>query len=106
MEAAQAAAVSHEAMVNAQAALLKESEARLSTMIGDQIKQALEYALFAPTGDGRQKKFIDITRIPRICDDIQSIKDTLWWQSRIAYVVGTVTLALICALIATIRIHL
>jgi len=105
-EAAQAAAVSHEAMVNAQAALLKESESRLAVMVGEQIKASIERAFFVPDEDGRQKRFIDITRIPRICDDIRSIKDTLWWQSRIASVVGAIVLALICAVITAFRIHI
>ena len=104
-EAAQAAAVSHEAMVNAQAALLKESEVRLSAMLGEQIKETIEQAFFVPEEPGRQKRFIDITRIPRICDDVRDIKNTLWWQSRIAGVIGFVVLTLIAALIATIRIH-
>jgi methyl coenzyme M reductase alpha subunit len=106
-EAAQAAAVSHEAMVNAQAALLKESEARISILVGDKIRDAIEHAFFVPTVPGKQKKFIDITQIPRICDDIAAIKNTLWWQSRIAGVVGMIILTLLAAFISALQgVHL
>ena|ERR1700683_163670 len=104
-ESANASAIAHEALVNAQAALLKESESRLGAIMSNQIRSAINDAFYV-SEDGRQKKFIDITRIPVICRDIADIKNTLWWTSRIASVVGMVVLALICALIATIRIHL
>jgi hypothetical protein len=105
-EAAQAAAVSHEAMVKAQAALLKESEVRIGSLMREQIKTAFNDVFFVPDGEGRQKKYIDITRIPRLCDDVRDIKTTLWWMSRIASVVGFVILTLIAALIAALRIHI
>ena len=105
-ESANASAIAHEALVGAQTALLRESESRIASMMGVQLKNAFNDAFYVADGDGRQKKYIDITRIPRICEDISIIKNTLWWTSRIASVVGMVSLALICALIATIRIHL
>lgn|ERR1700722_19046572 len=105
-EASNAAAIAHEAMVNAQAALLKESEVRLSAMVGEQIKDSIAQAFFVPEEPGRQRRFIDITRIPRICDDVRDIKNTLWWISRISGVIGFVVLTLIAALIATLRIHI
>lgn len=106
-ESANASAIAHEALVNAQAALLRESESRISQVVGKQIRDAIDCAFFVPSEPGKQKKFIDITQIPRICDDITSIKNTLWWQSRIASVVGMIVLTLLAAFISTFQgIHL
>ena len=57
--------------------------------------------------DGKETdKAILIQRIPFICNDIRSIKDTLWWISRISSVIGAVILALLTAVISNGNLHL
>ena len=89
-EAANAVAVAHEATINALEALLTQSELRIAEKTQIQVKESIEHAFFVPDELGKQRKFIDITQIPRICDDIRTIKNSMWWMSRIAAVVGTI----------------
>lgn len=91
-EAAHAAAIASEAQANAHGAQLEET-----------LVSALRKVLV--DGDSEERPML-IKRIPFICKDIADIKNTLWWTSRIASVVGAIMLALVCALIATLRIHL
>jgi hypothetical protein len=89
-EAAQAAAIHAEAIEKAR-------EAQMHNVFTKVLMEVLN-------DDGGSPLLVK--RIPFICNDIRDIKNTLWWQSRIAGVIGFVVLTLIAALIATIRIHI
>lgn len=65
----------------------------------EQLQKALTY-------DGADRPAL-VARIPVICNDVREIKDalitmnnTMWWQSRIAAVAGTVILTLLAAFIS------
>ena len=88
-EAVQAHAVAQEAVEKAREA---------------QMESVMERVLVKVLSDPDESPIL-IKRIPFICIDIRDIKNTLWWQSRIASVIGAIALALLCALIATLRFH-
>ena len=88
-EAAQAAAVHAESIEKARAA-------QMHSIFTTVLREVL-------TDEGGSPLLVK--RIPFICNDIRDIKNTLWWQSRIASVIGAIALALLCALIATLRFH-
>lgn len=88
-EAAQAAAIHAESIEKARAA-------QMHSIFTSVLKEVL-------TDEGGSPLLVK--RIPFICNDIRDIKNTLWWQSRIASVIGAIALALLCALIATLRFH-
>jgi hypothetical protein len=89
-EATQAAAVHAEAIEKAR-------EAQMHNIFSSVLRDVLNDEGGSP---------LLIKRIPFICNDIRDIKNTLWWQSRIAGVLGFTLLTFLAALIATIRIHL
>jgi hypothetical protein len=91
-EAAHAAAIANEATSNAR-------EEQMYSVFVKAMKEVLK------PGEEDDAPLL-IKRVPFICQDIKDIKNTLWWQNRIASVIGVAGLALICALIATIRVHL
>ena len=74
------------------------------TVAHDELVQALREVL---TEGEQSEKAMLIKRIPFICNDIRDIKNSLWWQSRIAGVVGTVVLTLLAAYISALQgVHL
>lgn len=91
-ESANAAATAHEATMNAFAALLVQSEARIAAKTQLQVKDSIEHAFFVPADPTKQKRFIDITQIPRICDDITGLKNMFLWASRIGAVLLTISI--------------
>jgi len=105
-EVAQAAAIHAEATEKARQAQMSESESRIVELVTSQLTEVIEHAFFVPAEPGKQKKFIDITQIPRICDDITSINNTLWWLSRIAGVVGTILVLSIGAFVTLLAAYI
>jgi len=89
-EAAQAAAIHAEAIEKAR-------EAQMHSVFTKVLTEVLSDEGGSP---------LLVKRIPFICNDIRDIKNTLWWQSRIAGVLGFTLLTIFAALIATFRIHI
>lgn len=96
-EAAQKTKEAAEALQKAQAEQIEHSNRASEERITSAFTVALKKAFSTDEIDG-QKRFIDITRIPLICqninqmhEDIASIKDNLKWGVRV--VIGAVLLA-------------
>lgn len=73
--AAQAAAEANKATSEARAAMFKDFKEELIGTVSKEMKEAFAFAFTTP--DGLQRKFVDMTQLNRVCDDIEGMHTSL-----------------------------
>lgn len=108
-EAVQKVKESAEALQKAQAEQIDQSNRASEERMTDAFKGAIKEAF--STDEGGQKRFIDITRIPLICNTIisvesrlESIEDNQKWVTRL--ILGGVILAVLAQVIPHVNLSM
>lgn len=76
-EAAEATAIAHQMTSEAREAQQLQVTAQLRESIGKEIKASIEHAFMVPDEPGKPRRFVDVTQITRLCDDIDAINKKL-----------------------------